>query len=285
MNDLLSAALGYAERGIPVLPLHTPLAKGCYCGRRGCESPGKHPRTRHGLLDASTDVRQIRWWWRRWPQANVAVRTGVVMDVCDVDTNAGLRVVLDLLDVARPPGPTVRTGFGWHLWFAPTGQGNRVGALPGVDWRGASGTAVAPPSLHANGNRYQWAQPWAGEALPQCPAQLLRLITPPPVAPSATGVIRDPGRYAQAVLNNEIERIFAAPRPHLAGAHRIPGGRNSALNRAAFRLGQLAATDALDERDVWRRLTEAGLSVGLGEMEVRRTIASGWRAGLRRPRQ
>ena len=131
MWSLLDAALRYAAAGVPVMPLHTPASDGCTC-REGahCGSPGKHPRLRRGLREASTDPRSVRAWWRRWPAANVGLVTGTVHDVCDVDTNAALGTVLDLVDVVRPAGPLVRTGLGWHLWFAATGLSSRVGVLP-----------------------------------------------------------------------------------------------------------------------------------------------------------
>ena len=45
MNELLKAALAYAERGWRVLPLHTVDEVGrCSCGNHKCKSAGKHPR-------------------------------------------------------------------------------------------------------------------------------------------------------------------------------------------------------------------------------------------------
>ncbi|MEU6547057.1 hypothetical protein [Streptomyces sp. NPDC046859] len=49
-------------------------------------------------------------------------------------------------------------------------------------------------------------------------------------------------------------------------------------------LGQLAAGGELSEGDVTGWLLTAALQVGQGEREARRTIASGLRAGARRPR-
>jgi hypothetical protein len=282
VDSLLSAALRYAHRGVPVFPLHTPTAHGgCSCTNAPCPSPGKHPRVRHGVHDATTSAERIRAWWRRWPLANIGLATGVVMDVCDVDTPDGLRAVLELTPA---PGPTVQSGKGRHLWFAPTGHGNRTGLLPGVDWRGKGGSIVAPPSRHATGRRYAFERPWAGDPLPHCPPGLLTLVAPPAWATATTdAMINDPRRYAEVALDREVDRIIDAPRPGWQGGVPTPGGRNDALNRAAFRLGRLAEIGGLDSRTVWRRLTEAALTAGLTRAEAQRTIASGWRAGVRRP--
>lgn len=288
--DLPATALRYATAGIAVMPLHTPRPGGvCSCREAArCGSPGKHPRLRHGLLQASTDPAMIRTWWRRWPDANIGLATGTVLDVCDVDTRAGLAAVLDVLDVIRPAGPLVRSGHGWHLWFAASDLPSRVAMLPGVDWRGHGGCVVAPPSRHATGRRYLFQQPWTTlPLLPDCPPALRALVLPPTaLAVAPAGAIADLDRYAQAALDGELQRIRAAPRPVIQHGQRLAaGGRNNAVHLAAFRLGQLAARGDLDQASVWTRLTDTALEVGLSAAEARRTIASGWRAGLRRPRR
>jgi hypothetical protein len=286
MDACVLAALRYAAAGIAVLPLHTPTDGVCSC-RQGplCASPGKHPRLRHGVREASTDARMVRLWWRRWRGANVGLATGGALEVCDTDTNTALQAVLDLWDVVRPPGPVVRTGNGWHLWIAGQGLPSRVRVLPDVDWRGAGGLVVAPPSRHATGARYRFTQPWTG-TLPPCPPQLRGLVLPPqPPTVTVTQVV-DVNAYARAALDGEVGRILRAVRPVYRPGRRVrAGGRNSALNVAAFRLGQLAGTGGLDAATVWPALTHAALAVGLTPAETRATIASGWRAGLQHPRR
>jgi Bifunctional DNA primase/polymerase, N-terminal len=268
---LLTAALAYARHGIPVLPVHTPDQGGCSCDRGArCEHTGKHPRLRHGLNDATTDPRRIEMWWRRWPTANVGLRTGVVMDVADVDSAEGWHGLVHLLGGELPAGPRVRTGGGGrHLWFRPTGHGNRVRLLPGLDWRGAGGYVLAPPSRHASGGDYRWIRR-PGDDLPAAPPMLHEFVEGRP-APVAHGVIAHPDRYAQVALAAEADRVARAP----------VGARNDTLNRAAFALGRLIGSGLLDQAGTVRELETAARFAGLGRVEARRTIRSGLTAGLR----
>ncbi len=196
-SDLVTA-LGYAARGWLVIPLHSPAAHGCSCGRADCESPGKHPRTAHGLKDASRDPATIREWWTRWPDANIGIVTGAESGilVLDVDGKQGEQ---SLIELERRYGPlpdsyTVRTGGGGqHLYFLwPKGadvRNSQSRIAPGLDIRGNGGYVVAPPSVHASGARYEINE----SAIPPvlCPGWLLSLIQEPQGAqtPQSTSVV------------------------------------------------------------------------------------------------
>jgi Bifunctional DNA primase/polymerase, N-terminal len=306
--QLRDAALGYASRGIPVLPLHYPLlhhgdlqpAPGdpqasverasCSCRDPGCGQPGKHPLgtlVPHGVKDATCNRARILAWWTRYPQANIGLATGQRFDVLDVDGPAGAHAIRELAAEHGlvSSGPLVRTGGGgWHFYLAPTGLGNvHPAGLAHVDWRGRGGYVVAPPSRHASGHPYQWAVGRdLGTPPGQVPTVLLERLQPHqpqrPTAPVQRRVAADgPGdRYARAALAEELARVATAP----------VGQRNRQLWESTRNLYNLVATGALDHREVDQGLLEAAERCGLLAQEprqTRRTLASGRQLGLAHP--
>jgi hypothetical protein len=276
------AAQVVAALRFPVVPMHAAGPGGeCSCRDPGCADPGKHPRLRGWQRLASTDPAEVGEWWRRWPDANLALATGRRFDVLDLDGDQGMEALRTALSITptEHPGPLARTGGGgWHLLFAPTGLGNRVALLPGVDWRGRDGLIVAPPSQHASGHRYIWVRPLTA-TLPEVPAGVRRLLTPPatartthPPAPTSAG---HSGGYGRAALAQERAAVATA----------LPGRRNATLNRAAFNLGQLVAAGRLDAEEVRSMLLAAALEAGNPKVKAMATIASGLRGGAAKPRR
>ena len=306
---LRDAALGYASRGVPVLPLHYPLPHhsdlqaltgdrplvpaaptGCSCRDPGCGQPGKHPLgslVPHGVKDATTNRARVLAWWTRHPQANIGLACGHRFDVLDVDGPAGAQAIRALAAThgLESSGPLVRTGGGgWHFYLAPTGLGNvhPVG-LAHVDWRGRGGYVVAPPSRHTSGHPYQWAPGRDLDTPPgHVPAVLFERLQPRqlqrPTGPVELPVAGDGrgDRYARAVLAEELARVAAAP----------VGQRNRQLWESTRNLYNLVATGALDHREVDQGLLAAADRCGLLQEEprqTRRTLASGRQVGLAHP--
>ena len=143
MSALLKAALEYADRGIPVFPLRTR---------------GKAPRTKTGFKEATTDEKQIRAWWKKWPEANIGLYPGPAdIVVVDIDGVKGLKFAEEhgWLDV---PTPHVITAKGRHLFFRKPSDVVIPNAKlhPQIDVRGDKGYVVAPPSVHPSGHVYAW---------------------------------------------------------------------------------------------------------------------------------
>lgn len=146
MTALLDAALAYAALGWPVFP---------------CKPGQKIPATVHGVLDATTDPEQIRAWWTRTPDANVAIATGTPgPDVIDVDVKpegdghaAFERLGKHGLTGSPSRWVTTPSG-GMHSYYAGTGQRNGTIPRQHIDFRGKGGYVVAPPST-IDGKRYK----------------------------------------------------------------------------------------------------------------------------------
>ncbi|MDP2735636.1 MAG: bifunctional DNA primase/polymerase [bacterium] len=159
MESLLEAAIGYAKLGFPVLPLHSPNGSGsCDCGHT-CQSPAKHPRTEHGLHDATLDEPTIRRWWNTWPGANVGIAVPQGYVVLDVDGEEG-RMALKASGESLPATALAQTGRGWHhVYKTQVHIPPKAGILRKVDLRGPGSYIVAPPSKHLNGKTYSWIVP------------------------------------------------------------------------------------------------------------------------------
>lgn len=155
---LLAGALWYAEQGHPVFPL-------------GAGSKIPLPRS-GGFKDATTDLAQIRRWWRSCPDFNIGLSTGVAFDVIDIDGPCASALAYHN-PTWWPPvhakASTPRHG-GAHWYTKATGAGNRAGMVHvpcshthrcGIDYRGIGGYVVAPPSRTQVGT-YTWLTPISG---------------------------------------------------------------------------------------------------------------------------
>lgn len=275
-------AVEYAQRGWPVLPLHTAGDGRCSCGNDACPSPAKHPRVPHGLKEATANPTQVAQWWKRWPDANIGLRTGDAFDVLDIDGQEGAQAMANLygehgeLPESCPAAAT--GGGGIHLLFAPTGLGNRAALVPHVDWRGAGGYIVAPPSRHASGADYRWINNrWLTGDLPAVPDWLRLILDPPRPARTTPAGRRPPGdsnAYVQKAMDAELGELARAPE----------GMRNHQLNISGFNLFQLVGGGELPGELVENELRRVALTIGLGAREIDATIGSARKAGLARPR-
>jgi len=82
-----------------------------------------------------------------------------------------------------------------------------------------------------------------------------------------------PSAYGRAALEQEIATLS-----------RTQTHRNDQLFQSSAALFGLVASGALERNDVWQALSNAAKTIGLPELEARRTIASGERNGMQSPR-
>jgi hypothetical protein len=275
MTDL-DRVLGYARHGWPMVPVHGAVDGRCTCGDAGCGSPAKHPLTRHGLSDASTDLDVITGWARRWPWCNWAGRTGVVADVLDVDPG-GMAALATLAGQRRMPPVIWRvatTGRGLHLYLPPNGAGNATGGRAGwpehLDYRGRGGYVLMEPSRHVSGRLYYFrpsadlAGDLAGvaERVPVPIAMPWETPAPrSPATPAGRQVLGD-GRtspYGRAVLDRVCRELAATGE----------GAREVTMSQVAVMTAARAIEGGhLDRETAIREIEDAARACGLRPGEV-----------------
>lgn len=169
-NSKLDAALQWAKL-MPIFPVRPDQSKA--------------PLTEHGFKDATQDERQIREWWERNPDANIAaVPSSIGRCVVDADGAAGKQSLEELAAIFGGMPPTLITqtpNDGFHFWF----EGElppSVGKLaPGVDTRGRGSYVLLPPSS-IDGRPYKFLNDHP-------PAKLPEWLIPPKSTADATEAI------------------------------------------------------------------------------------------------
>lgn len=242
-GKMATAALAYAAMGWPVFPLYEIADKRCTCGR-ACDSPGKHPRTAHGVKDASTDPGTVRAWWAQWPDANIGIATGRTSGFFAIDVDPRNGGDTDRLGEIPDTVVQLTGGGGQHLLFRYPEQGrvrqgnNLLG--PGLDVKSDGGYIVADPSNHISGGTYAWeasSDPTDGVAcLDAPPALLARLAEPertdPPEPPSPESL----PEWKQRELAGALVHI---PADDYETWVRVGMALHSTRAEAAFRLWEL----------------------------------------------
>ena len=144
-NELLAAALAYAQEGWPIFPVKT----------------NKAPYTKNGVGDATTDPQKIKDYWKSWPKANIALNVGEAgMMVLDFDPGASreeLEKNVGTLPHTKLRASTPRGGS--HEYY--TINDNEIVSAsasrlsPHIDVRSFHSYVLLPPSVTKDGT-YEW---------------------------------------------------------------------------------------------------------------------------------
>ncbi len=254
---------GLCDQGFSLIPVQT----------RSKLPVGKWARFQHER--ATSD--EITHWQRAG--FNAGIVTGAISNLVALDCDS-LEAVEEAhrLGVA-PDTVTVRTAKGAHLYFRHPGFAvpNKARFLPGMDLRGDGGFVVAPGSIHPNGAAYEWINHPAWHEIAPMPGWLashLERMSQPAAAIPTSPIVAE-SAYGIAARDRELAAL----------RNTSQGRRNDQLNRSAFALAQLSAAGELNSEDASATLRAVALEIGLEPDEIERTIASGWSAGLREPRQ
>lgn len=216
----------------------------------------------HGCNDATVDGKTIERWWLNYPRANVGLATGAPgPDVLDIDVKGGAPGLASLAEIERMPGVLDAAMLlvdtpsgGLHYYFTGSGQGNGSIRGAGVDFRGAGGYVLAPPSKVA-GYRYHINSFLSGNGGVDWRKIQTRLSPARPAALVA--------RRTTADGKGGIDHLIRFIRSQREG------NRNGALHWAACRVVETTGLDG----DLAVLLHEA-VMIGLSEGEARKTVES-----------
>jgi hypothetical protein len=258
-NVLYRAAQDLLRVGQPVFPCRSGLAD---------PERAKTPHTKNGLHDATTDRAQVKGWWKAYGDAAIAIPTGIIYDVLDVDIKEGVdgRVHLPelnrlgLLDGCKR---VVRTpSGGWHLYFkSAPGLTNKASAHLGLDVRSKGGYVLAPPSYIETPD-YSGFYEDLGETTGSTDAPLLWDLIVSALAPTDTDT-----KKPIPLLPSERRASVASLREWVSVLK--SGERNNGLHWAVCR--------CIDNKIDPHEMVEPALLAGLGEEEVLATIGSALR--------
>ncbi len=249
--------------------------------------PGeKRPLRSSGYKTASNDPDVTRARWAKKPSANIGIACGPVSDLWALDVDAhhgGFETLAELeaqhgalpqtITVSTPNGGEHRY-FRWHDGLVLRNSCGRVG--PGIDVRAEGGAVVGPPSRLSDGRRYRWKKNDA-RAFAEAPDWLIAAALPPspPPRPDPKPIDGDVSRYVGAAVADELRILDRVSK----------GTRNHALFRTTAKLAEFVGAGALPEDWARDQLERAALGIGLDPIETRRTIDSGFNAGIRQPRE
>ena len=187
-----------------------------------CNSPGKHPATPNGVLDATLDLDQIRDWWTTDPSFNPAIGCGrsflVVVDVDQHGIDDGMatwKAICAAIGLDPEPDTWIvlTGGGGMHVYLrVPAVYRERLATIqfrkrlgPGVDVQAGNKYVLAATAEHASGFPYTFAigKSFADLPIMECPAGLWELIVKPEPRYIAGGT---PGVVADSLLGEPFER-------------------------------------------------------------------------------
>lgn len=158
-RKIIKAAEGYANSGLPLVPLR---------GREdNNHDNAKRPANRNGVTGATASWKSLKPLLIAQKLPNIALATGEISQVLclDVDPRNGGRETMKQLkeDLGKLPKTwkSKTGGGGYHLFFkmphvniSKDNHGKLLGN--GVDVLGSGAYAVLPPSIHPNGKQYEW---------------------------------------------------------------------------------------------------------------------------------
>jgi hypothetical protein len=124
----------------------------------------------------------------------------------------GAAAVEEAKELGLPPAPAVRTGDGWHKYYAlppgvEPGRRTHAGRSQKIDVL-AKGYVVGPPSRHRSGRRYEWPADVDGVGLAPAPDWAVALIAERTQVAAAPAQVGAAGSMMPERLSPRMEAVL-----------------------------------------------------------------------------
>jgi len=174
--NILESALEYQSMGFSIIPVQQ--SKKPYIAWEKYQNQ-------------KANENQIKEWWSKYPNANVAIVTGKISNllVIDIDSEEGIQELNDqisgtiIMPVAESPGG------GFHYYFQHV-EGITVGSrfIKDCDFRGQGGYIIVPPSTNGQ-NAYKWITP-------------IFEVTPPTLPDTLVSALKSTNSYSYSYIGS-----------------------------------------------------------------------------------
>ena len=220
-SQLLKAALWYCRKGYSIIPV-------------GAGEDRKRPLVAWEQYQHERPTEdQIRQWWSKWPDANVAIITGPISGimVVDCDKPEAVAAINEFSpdSLVQPISETPRAGQHFYSKHRP-GLITRAGVLDGIDVRTDGGYVLVPPSSNAKGE-YRWLEGLGLHevAPPEMPEMLFDTL------------VQAGGASAPSMERNIIDRIQyggVCGAPEIEGDNEVTGSDKEGQHALSFTEGR-----------------------------------------------
>lgn len=220
------------------------------------EPRGKKPlghwaeyQTRYATVD------EVEEWFKKWPDANIAIVCGKLSNIIVVDTDTEAGELWCRGNMTPSPIMTI-TLRGYHRFYRwiPNVK-NYVRIIDGVDIRSDGGYVVAPPSIHPSGHVYQLQQKLGWDELE--PIEIEEIL----------------GQNPQVLVSENGIDLRSVKTPATFDTEGVQGGRNNQLARLAGKYFQ-RGFDYHETLTMCREWNRTNCTPPLDEKELNRTVES-----------
>jgi Protein of unknown function (DUF3631)/Bifunctional DNA primase/polymerase, N-terminal len=261
----LEMALIYAAKNLRVVPLHGTVKGRCTCGNEKCIQPGRHPRTKKGIANATADRGVVEQMWGKWPNAKIAIAMGANADLFAMvaDGPTGWENLLNLVQANEklPPTVIVLEGEQCILLFRAGGANLGHGVIhlaKGLKILTGGEFIVAPSSIDDRPGAPRGFIPGhvLGEAkLPELPRWLLILIRERVRAATTAAEISRLARLSEIDYEREREKAAERLKFRVSVLDKLVQQARTESNGNAGKQGTLS----LREQELWREPVDGAI--------------------------